>query len=62
MGARILMIEDNPANLELMTYLLSTFGHTVLAAEDGHQGVEAVRAGAPGPDHLRRAVARHRRL
>ena len=41
MGARILIIEDNPANLELMTYLLSAFGHTVLAAEDGHQGLAA---------------------
>ena len=29
------MIEDNPANLELMTYLLTAFGHTVLTAEDG---------------------------
>jgi two-component system cell cycle response regulator len=42
-GARILIIEDNPANLELMTYLLSTFGHTVLAAEDGNQGLNAAR-------------------
>jgi CheY-like chemotaxis protein len=46
-GARILIIEDNPANLELMTYLLSTFGHTVLAAEDGHQGIEAARREQP---------------
>ena len=29
MVARILIIEDNPANLELMTYLLGAFGHTV---------------------------------
>jgi CheY-like chemotaxis protein len=28
MGARILIIEDNRENLELMTYLLSAFGHT----------------------------------
>jgi two-component system cell cycle response regulator len=47
MGARILIIEDNPANLELMTYLLSAFGHTVLAAEDGHQGLRAARSQHP---------------
>lgn len=41
MGNRILVIEDNPANLELMTYLLTAFGHTTVAAHDGEQGVEA---------------------
>jgi len=46
-GARILIIEDNPANLELMTYLLSTFGHTVLAAANGQQGLEAARREHP---------------
>jgi two-component system cell cycle response regulator len=46
-GARILIIEDNPANLELMTYLLSAFGHTVLTAEDGHRGLEAARGERP---------------
>jgi two-component system cell cycle response regulator len=39
--ARILVIEDNLANLELMTYLLSAFGHTVLAAGDGEQGIDS---------------------
>jgi two-component system cell cycle response regulator len=46
-GARVLIIEDNPANLELMTYLLSTFGHTVLAAADGQRGLEAARRERP---------------
>jgi two-component system cell cycle response regulator len=46
-GARILIIEDNSANLELMTYLLGTFGHTVLAAEDGRRGLEAARRELP---------------
>ena len=41
MGGRILIIEDNRENLELMTYLLSAFGHTVVAAEDGICGLEA---------------------
>jgi two-component system cell cycle response regulator len=40
-SAHVLIIEDNAANLELMTYLLSAFGHTVLTAESGHHGLEA---------------------
>ncbi len=47
MGARILIIEDNPANLDLMTYLLAAYGHSVLAVEDGIKGVEAARREAP---------------
>src|SRR5437868_1108483 len=39
-GHRILVIEDNPTNLELMTYLLNAFGHTTLSASDGEEGVE----------------------
>ena len=38
--ANILVIEDNPANLELMTYLLRAFGYGVLDAVEGCQGVE----------------------
>jgi len=41
--ARVLVIEDNAANLELMTYLLEAFGHSVAAAMDGQAGVAAVR-------------------
>ena len=40
MGVRILVIEDNPTNLELMTYLLNAFGHTTIVARDGEEGVE----------------------
>src|ERR1700722_16950881 len=44
MVARILVVEDNPDNLNLMTYLLKAFGHTVLTACDGQEGLElAVR-------------------
>jgi two-component system, cell cycle response regulator len=39
MGARILIIEDNQANLALMTYLLQAFGHTVSTAMDGEAGL-----------------------
>jgi two-component system cell cycle response regulator len=45
--ARILVIEDNPANLDLMTYLLQAFGHSALAAMDGEQGVEKARQERP---------------
>ena len=47
MSARILAIEDNPDNMELMAYLLQAFGHTVLMAYDGEQGVEAARRELP---------------
>jgi two-component system cell cycle response regulator len=39
MPTRILIIEDNPANLELMTYLLKAFGHVPLIAQSGEQGL-----------------------
>jgi CheY-like chemotaxis protein len=40
MGSRILVIEDNPTNMELMTYLLKAFGHTTIVARDGEEGVD----------------------
>jgi two-component system, cell cycle response regulator len=40
MGGRILVVEDTPHNLELMTYLLEAHGHTVTAALTGEQGIE----------------------
>lgn len=46
--ARILVIEDSPENLELMSYLLEAFGHVAIRAADGEQGVEI--AGREIPD------------
>lgn len=37
--ARILVIEDNPTNLQLMVYLLQAFGHEALQAADGEEGI-----------------------
>jgi CheY-like chemotaxis protein len=37
--ARILIIEDNPTNRQLMAYLLRAFGHTVAEASDGETGL-----------------------
>jgi two-component system cell cycle response regulator len=41
--ARILIIEDNAANLGLMSYLLTAFGHTAEGCRDGRSGLEAAR-------------------
>ena len=41
MSARILVIEDNAANLELMTYLLGAFGYATSSATNGVAGWEA---------------------
>jgi two-component system cell cycle response regulator len=45
--ARILVVEDNPANLDLITYLLEAFGHTPLLARDGRAALELARREAP---------------
>jgi two-component system cell cycle response regulator len=47
MGARIVIIEDNPANSELMSYMLSAFGHTPMLADRGEQGIDLVRSARP---------------
>lgn len=39
--ARVLIIEDNADNLELMTYLLEHFGHLTSSAPDGERGIAA---------------------
>lgn len=38
---RILVIEDNPANLELMSYLLSAYRYVPQTATDGSAGLDA---------------------
>ncbi|MEB0136481.1 response regulator [Actimicrobium sp. CCC2.4] len=47
MPARILIIEDNPAGMELMSYLLQAYGHTVLLAPDGPAGVALAASALP---------------
>jgi len=44
MCARILVIDDDPVNLDLMIYLLKAFGHTPLPAEGAAAGLESLRA------------------
>ncbi len=45
--ARVLVIEDNPVNLELMTYILRAWGHEPSSAIDGVTGLEAARRERP---------------
>jgi diguanylate cyclase (GGDEF)-like protein/PAS domain S-box-containing protein len=46
-SARILIIEDNPTNMELMVYLLNAFGYTPLMAHDGEEGVAVAQRELP---------------
>jgi len=41
--ARILIIEDSPANMELATVLLSSAGHQLFHAERARPGIEIAR-------------------
>lgn len=41
MAARILIIEDNATNMQLMVYLLTAFGYVVETASNGREGVAA---------------------
>jgi two-component system cell cycle response regulator DivK len=45
--ALILVIEDNPANMALATFLLQSAGHTVLSATDAEAGLTIARAEQP---------------
>src|ERR1700693_120988 len=47
MPPRIFLIEDNEASLELLTYVLTAFGHTVFETRDGEEGLEAARRELP---------------
>lgn len=45
--ARVLVIEDNPASLDLMVYLLKAFGHEPLSARDGLEGIAVAQSESP---------------
>lgn len=45
MAARILVVDDNPANLELMLYLLRAFGYEPASATSAETALVAARAG-----------------
>jgi two-component system, cell cycle response regulator DivK len=45
--ARILIIEDNPANMKLAVLLLHNVGHVTLSAVDAENGIAVARADQP---------------
>src|SRR5690606_32935896 len=47
MPARILIVEDNTANLELVRYLLESAGYRTLSAMDGVEGLAMARREKP---------------
>lgn len=46
-GKRVLVIEDDSANLRLMMLLLKAAGHQVTGASNGESGLEAARRDMP---------------
>jgi CheY-like chemotaxis protein len=44
---KILVVEDNPANLELLTEMLDAWGYQVVQAVDGADGLAKVESEAP---------------
>jgi len=47
--AKILLIEDNPANIALVVFLLESVGHVVLRATDAETGLSKARHEQPDP-------------
>jgi len=45
--AKVLVIEDNPANMTLATFLLQSAGHGVLSATDAEAGLTLARDEQP---------------
>ncbi|MEP6999572.1 MAG: response regulator [bacterium] len=45
--AKVLVVEDNPANMTLSTFLLQSAGHSVLAATDAEAGLMLARDERP---------------
>ena len=45
--AKVLIIEDNPANMTLAAFLLQSAGHSVLSATDAETGLTLARAEQP---------------
>jgi two-component system cell cycle response regulator DivK len=45
--AKVLIVEDNPANMTLANFLLESVGHTVLKATDAEIGVGIAREEQP---------------
>src|SRR5260370_33282264 len=46
--AKIIIVEDNPANMELATDLLEPLGYVILPAGTGEEGIQLARHERPG--------------
>jgi two-component system cell cycle response regulator len=46
-STRVLIVEDNPINRDLLDYLLQAFGYQTLSADDGLQGLALARSEQP---------------
>ncbi len=45
--AKVLIVEDNPANMKLAVFLLQSAGHTVVSAQDAEAGLTLARDEQP---------------
>lgn len=45
--AKVLIVEDNPANMKLAKFLVESAGHTVLSATDAEAGLALARGERP---------------
>jgi two-component system, cell cycle response regulator DivK len=45
--AKVLIVEDNPANMTLVTFLVQSVGHVVISATDAEAGLTLARAEQP---------------
>jgi two-component system cell cycle response regulator DivK len=45
--AKVLVVEDNPANMTLAVFLLQSVGHNVLSAKDAEAGLTLAREEQP---------------
>jgi two-component system, cell cycle response regulator DivK len=45
--AKVLIVEDNPANMTLATFLVQSAGHAVISATDAEAGLTLARAEHP---------------
>lgn len=45
--ARVLVVDDQEENLQLMTYLLGAFGHDTFVAHDGLEALDLAARGRP---------------
>jgi signal transduction histidine kinase len=58
---RVLVVEDNPVNRQLIARMLAVLGHQAEAAPDGGNGPSARLPGCLGRHPARHPLARHRR-